>query len=52
MGQVLQRDLLQGRELVGVAGLWEQKLVFTISWQRFWGFVESDRGKFDEEVLD
>ena len=27
------------------------RLVSTISWWRFWGLAESDRGRFDEEVL-
>ena len=31
MRQVLQRGLLQGQEPVGVAGLWGQRLVSTIS---------------------
>ena len=35
MGQVLHRGLLQGRELMGVVGLWVQRLVSTISWQGF-----------------
>ena len=45
MGQVLQWGLLQGREPVGVAGLWGWRLVSTISWRRF---AESDRRRFDK----
>ena len=52
MRQVLQQGLLQGREPVGVAGLWGRRLVSTISWRRFGVFFESDRERFDEEVLD
>ena len=48
MGQVLHWGLLQGREPVGVARLWVWRLVSTVSWRRF---AESDRGRFDEEVL-
>ena len=51
MWQVLQQGLLQGREPVGMAGLWGWRLVSTISGQRFWGFAESNRGGFDEEIL-
>ena len=47
MGQVLQRSLLQGREPVGVAGLWGQRLKSTISWQRFGG-MQKVRGRLDE----
>ena len=50
MGQVLQRGLLQSQEAVGVAGLWGQRLMSTISWWRF-GVCRNDRGRFDEEVL-
>ena len=39
MGQVLHWVLLQDQEPMGVAGLWRQKLVSTISW---W-FAEGDR---------
>ena len=35
MGQVLHRDLLHCRKPVGVAGLWGERLVPTISWWRF-----------------
>ena len=38
MGQVLHRGLLQGHEPVGVAVLWRQRLVSTMSWQRLGGF--------------
>ena len=50
MGQVLQWGLLQGEDLVGVAGLWGG------DWCPQYvggglGVAESDRGRFDEEVL-
>ena len=32
-----------------MAGLWGQRLVSTVSW--FEGLRESDRGRFDEDVL-
>ena len=41
----LTSGLLQGQELVGMAGLWVQRLVSTISWWRWGGFqkvTESD----------
>ena len=51
MGQVLQRDLLQGWEPVRVAELWERRLSVHNKMAEVWGFAESDRGRFDEEVL-
>ena len=51
MGQVLHRGLLQGLEPVGVAGLWERRLVSTISWQRLGGLWKVTEGGFAEEVL-
>ena len=33
----------------GVAGLWGWRLVSRLA--EVWGFVESDRGRFDEEIL-
>ena len=51
-GAGLTMGLLQGREPVGVAGLWGRRLVSTISWQaEVCGFVESNRGRLDEDVL-
>ena len=37
--------LLHGQEPEGVAGLWVQRLVSTISWR---GFAENKRGRFAE----
>ena len=45
MGQVLQQGLFQGQEPVGVEASVQNKLV------EVGGFAESDRGRFDEEVL-
>ena len=47
----LALGLLQGWEPVGVAGLWGQRLVSTMSWWRLGVFSESDVGRFGEEVL-
>ena len=44
MGQVLHRGLLQGRELVGVVGLWVRRLVSAISWRRFGGLQKGTEG--------
>ena len=49
--QDLQRGLLQGQEPVGVAGLWGQWLVSTISWQRLGDMQKVTERGFDEEVL-
>ena len=49
--QDLQRGLLQGQEPVGVAGLWGQWLVSTISWQRLGDMQKVPERGFDEEVL-
>ena len=35
----------------GGAGLWGQRLVSTMSWQRLGGFSEGDRRRLGEEVL-
>ena len=51
MGQVLHRGWLQGREPVGVAGLWGAEGCVHKKLAEVRGFVESDRGGFDEEVL-
>ena len=49
-GTSFTHGLLQSQELVGVAGLCWQRLVSTISWWKL-GVLESDRGRFGEEVL-
>ena len=41
-------DLLQDQELIGVAGLWEQRLVLAINTR---GFVESEGRCLGEKVL-
>ena len=51
MWQVLHRGLLQGREPVGMAGLWGWRLRVHNKLAKVRGFAESDKGGFDEEVL-
>ena len=44
VGQVLHRDLLQGREPLGVAGLWGWRLLSKVSWQRLGSLHEVTEG--------
>ena len=41
---------MQGWEPVGVAGLWGQRLVSTMSWQRLGGFQKVRDRRFGKEV--
>ena len=50
MGQVLQRGLLQGREPVGGGRIMGAEAGVHNKLVEVWGFAESDRGRFDEEV--
>ena len=50
MGQVLQQGLLQGREPVGWQDYRAEASVHN-KLAEIWGFAESDRGRFDQEVL-
>ena len=51
MGQVLHRDLLQGQECGGGRIMFVKAGVHN-KLAEVWGFTESDRGRFDEDVLD
>ena len=52
MGQILHWGLLQGREPVGDGRIMGVEANVHNKLAEVWGFVESDREKFDEEILD
>ena len=47
-GAGLKTGCIAGLGTSGVARIWEQRIVSSISWQRLGGFAEIDRGRFDE----
>ena len=51
MGQVLHQGRLQGRETVGVAVLWGQRLGVDNELAKVRRFSEGDRRGFGEKVL-